>query len=143
MRSGFKLSALLRARQAQEDMAKGAVSRSRSARDAAYGVAASREVALSGSTTPARASGRAVVAAIAAQRALAAGLAAARQAVLDAERHHAERMEELAAAARRRRGVERLAERHAAEELRLAQAADQRLIDEIASRGRSDLGGPA
>ena len=126
MTRGFRLSSLLRARQAQEDVARGAVSRSRSAHEAAHHAATVSEAALHATSAPPSGTAHAVVAAIAAQRALAAGLAAARQTVLDTGQAHGERLEELAGAAQRRRVVERLAERHVAAAERSALAAEQR-----------------
>ena len=138
MTRAFKLSTLLRARQVQEDLAKTASSHARSARDDARRVVGERESALRATSAPPPGTARAVVAAIAAQQAMAAGLAAARQAALDSERVHGERMDELAGAAQRRRAVERLAERHAEEFERSALAAEQRAIDEIAGRLRAE-----
>ena len=110
MTRGFRLSSLLRARQAQEDVARGAVSRSRSAHEAAHHAATVSEAALHATSAPPSGTAHAVVAAIAAQR---------------------------------RRVVERLAERHVAAAERSALAAEQRAIDEIAGRLRSDLGAAA
>jgi flagellar protein FliJ len=140
MSRGFRLSSLLRARQAQEDVAKSAVSRARAAKEAARDAAAAGEVALHSTSLPPAGTAHAVVAALAAQRAMAAGLAAAQQVVLDLERHHAERLDGLAVAATRRRAVERLAERHAEDVQRADLAAEQRALDEIAARSPRDLG---
>jgi flagellar protein FliJ len=137
----FRLSGLLRARQAQEDVAKGAAARARSLRDQAMEATADREVTLGARSLPPSGSGTAMVAALAAQRALAADLVAARDAAAEAEREHTDRVEDLAAAAIRRRGAERLAERHAADQMRQARAADQRAMDEIAGRQRPDAMG--
>jgi flagellar export protein FliJ len=140
MSRGFRFSSLLRARQAQEDVAKGAVSRARTAREAARGAAAAGKVALHATSLPPAGTAHAIVAALAAQRAMAAGLAAARQVASNLERHHAERMDVLTVAATRRRAVERLGERHAEGERRADLAAEQRAIDEIAARYPRDLG---
>jgi flagellar protein FliJ len=139
MSRGFRLSSLLRARQAQEDVAKGAVARARRAQEAARRAAAAGEAALHDTTRPMTGTAHAIIAAISAQRAMAAGLAAARQTVLDSERHHADSMAELAAAASRRRTVERLAERHTEDLQRADLVAEQRAIDEIASRYRAEV----
>ena len=138
MSRGFRLSSLLRARQAQEDVAKGAVARASRAKEAARRAAAAGETALHDTALPMTGSALALVAAISAQRATAAGLAAARQAVLDSEQHHVDANAELAVAASRRRTVERLAERHTEKLQRADLAAEQRAIDEIASRFRAE-----
>jgi flagellar export protein FliJ len=140
MSRGFRLSSLLRARQAQEDVAKGAVARARTAKETARRAAAASEAALHGTTLPPAGTAHAIIAAISAQRAMAAALAAARQTALDSERHHADSMDGLAVAASRRRTVERLAERHAEDLQRADLVAEQRAIDEIAARYRADLG---
>jgi flagellar FliJ protein len=139
MSRGFRLSSLLRAREAQEDVATGAVARARRAQEAARRAAAAGETALHDTALPLTGTAHAIIAAISAQRAMAAGLVAARQTVLDSERHHAESMTELAAAAARRRTVERLAERHSEDLKRADLVAEQRAIDEIASRYRAEV----
>jgi flagellar export protein FliJ len=143
MSRGFRFASLLRARQAQEDVAKSAVSRARTAKDSAHHAAAERERTLHATSAPPAGTAHAVVAAIAAQRAMAAGLAAARQMALEAERNHAERLDDLAIAAGRRRTVERMAERHAEDRQRAELAAEQRALDEIAARFGTELGGTA
>jgi flagellar protein FliJ len=140
MSRGFRFASLLRARQAQEDVAKGAASRARAAKETAHTAAADRERALQATSAPPAGTAQAIVAAIAAQRAMAAGLAAARQIVLDAERDHAERLDDLAVAAGRRRTLERMAERHAEDRQRADLAAEQRALDEIATRFGTERG---
>ncbi|SDY81177.1 flagellar export protein FliJ [Micromonospora pattaloongensis] len=130
----FRLGAVLRARQAQEDAAKAEVVRVRRAASDATELADQRESALRDSEIPGG-TARAVAAALAARQALAADLSLARRMVADAERETAERVNELAEKAKGRRAVERLVERQAAEERRLAEAAEQRVLDELAATG--------
>jgi flagellar protein FliJ len=141
MSRNFRLSSLLRARQVQEDVAKSAVSRASTAKETARRAAAAGEAALRATSPPPAGTANAVVAAIAAQRAMAAGLAAAWQVAQASDEHHAERLDELAVAATRRRAVERLAERHAEDVQRADLAAEQRAIDEIAARYPIEVGG--
>jgi flagellar export protein FliJ len=129
----FRLSAVLRARQLQEDAAKAEVARARGAARSARQSIGDREAALRDSEEPPNGTGRAVVAAIAARQSLAAGLFAARDGVVAADEVTAGRMAELAEAAKRRRILEKLAERHATLRRAAEQAADQRALDELAS----------
>lgn len=136
----FRLASVLRARLALEDMAQAEVVRARGAGRAARTAAARRENVLRESTLPTDASGRAVVAALVARQSLAAGLAAARQDVVVADEDTDARLAELAEAAKRRRIVERLAERHAAVQRARMDAADQRALDEIATSAATRRG---
>ncbi|MEV1288087.1 flagellar FliJ family protein [Micromonospora sp. NPDC049679] len=131
----FRLGAVLRARQAQEDAAKGEVVRVRRAARHAASLASQRETTLNETDVPAVGVARAVVAALAARQTLAAELSMARQLVAEAEQETAERINDLAEKAKNRRAVEKLVERHAVEEQRLARAADQRVLDELAATG--------
>jgi flagellar export protein FliJ len=128
----FRLGAVLRARQVQEDTARAEVVRARRVGREARQVVAERRGALEAGDVPNGASARAVVAALVARQSLAAGLAAARHDADVAEAQVDARLADLAEAAKRRRGVEKLAERHAAAERARAEAADQRALDEIA-----------
>ncbi|GGK18138.1 hypothetical protein GCM10010124_08440 [Pilimelia terevasa] len=138
----FKLSAVLRARQAQEDVRKAEVVRARGASRAARERADERKELLRGSEALVGGTGRAVVAAIAARQALAAGLAAAHRGVEEADLEIAESTDRLADAAKNRRIVERLGERHAAAAKSKHASAEQRALDEIAITGatRGDRG---
>ncbi|GGJ82503.1 hypothetical protein GCM10010123_10200 [Pilimelia anulata] len=131
----FKLTGVLRARQAQEDVRKAEVVRARGASAAARQRADERRGALRDSDLPANGTGRAVVAAIAARQALAAGLAAAHRGIDDADLEVAESTDRLADAAKNRRVVERLGERHAAAAKAKHASAEQRALDEIAING--------
>lgn len=128
----FRLAAVLRARLAQEDVAQAAVVRARGAGQTARTATTSREAALLATDAPPAGTAMAVVAALAARRSLAADLAAARHGEIVAEVRVDARLADLAEAAKRRRVVEKLAERHAAERRAREGAAEQRALDEVA-----------
>ncbi|GAA3871602.1 hypothetical protein GCM10022243_41080 [Saccharothrix violaceirubra] len=130
-----RLAAVLRARRAQEDMARGAVAKATMELRRAHDVVTDHEDALADHSLPEEADPRAYLAAIAAGRSLASALdqavSLARSAEVDADTTY----DLLRAAARRRRGVEKLVER-AAEARRLEElAAEQRDTDELSTRG--------
>jgi len=133
MKRGFRLAGVLRARQAQEDAARGEVLRARHRAAEAAQVADGHDRSLAAHQMPDEDSARAVVAALTARQAMAGSLAAARQLAALAEVRVAERAQELTAAAQRRRTVEKLAERHAEERRRRDQSADQSALDELAT----------
>jgi flagellar biosynthesis chaperone FliJ len=130
-----RLGAVLRARQAQEDAAKGEVLRARRASRAAHKLARQQEQHLDQDSLPDEGVARAIIAALAARQALAADLSAAKQAAIVADEETGERVGELGEAAKRRRAVERLLDRQLEEQRRSALAADQRVLDEIAGTG--------
>jgi flagellar FliJ protein len=80
---------------------------------------------------PSEDTARAVVAALTARQAMAASLATARHLHALAEHHVSTRAGELTEAARRRRTVEKLAERHAEQRRQREQRADQNTLDEL------------
>ena len=128
----FRLAPVLRARKAQEDAARGAVVQSRAeARDAAA-LVKRRQLELAGSDAPTEGTARAVVASLVARQSLAASLSGAHRMAADADEVTREKVAELADAAKRRRAVEMMAERHAetvkAHDLKV----DQDNIDELA-----------
>src|SRR3954447_11917350 len=131
MKRGFRLASVLRARQAQEDAARGEVLRARQGAAQAAEDVQVRDRALAAHQPIDEDTARALVAALTARQAMAASLALARQLAALAEAKVAERNEELTAAAQRRRTVEKLAERHAAENHRRALMADQSALDEL------------
>jgi len=131
----FRLATVFRARQAQEDAAKAEVVRAHTRTRAAEKLARQYTEKLEGSTVPEEGVAQAILASMAARRSMAAGLAAAHKAIAEAEAHAAEKVAELAEAAKRRKAVELLAERHDEELKREAQAADQRVVDELAVTG--------
>ena len=128
----FRLGPVLRARKAQEDVARGAVNQSRAEIRDAQALVKRRHLDLVGSEAPTEGTARAIVASLAARQSLAAGLFGAQRMVHDAEEVNRDRMAVLADAAKRRRAVEMLAERHAdsvrAHDLRV----DQAVLDELA-----------
>ena len=128
----FRLSPVLRARKAQEDAARGAVNQSRAEIREAQALAKRRHLDLVGAQAPTEGTARAMVASLVARQSLAAGLFSARRMVADAEEVERERLAMLADAAKRRRAVELMAERHAelvrAHDLRVDQAG----LDELA-----------
>jgi flagellar protein FliJ len=128
----FKLAPVLRARKAQEDAAYGAVNQSRAEIRHAQALVKRKRLDLVGADAPSEGSARAMVASLVARQSLAASLSGAQRMVTDAEEVEQERLAVLADAAKRRRAVEMLAERHAeavrAHDLRV----DQANLDELA-----------
>ncbi len=131
----FRLTAVLRARQAREDAARVAVAAARTEAAQAAEHRHARERSLTSRNEPDRVTALAFVAGRSALVALAADLSTANRRAGQADAAVAERLADLSAAAVRRRTVERLAERHAALRERAEAAAGQRDIDEIASGG--------
>ena len=128
----FRLGPVLRARKAQEDAARGAVIQSRREIRDAQALAKRRALDLTGAEAPTEGTARAMVASMVARQSLAAGLSGAHRMVTDAEEVTREKTAQLADAAKRRRVVEMLAERHAETVRRHDLAADQAAIDELA-----------
>ena len=133
MKRGFRLASVLRARQAQEDAARGEVLRARRGAALAAEAVKARDSKLANHEGPDDDTARAVVAALTARQAMAASLAMARQLATLAEVQVAERSGELTEAAQRRRTVEKLAERHAEQVRRHDQQTDQQALDELAT----------
>ena len=109
----FRLGPVLRARQAQEDAARGEVIRSRAEIREAQQLVKRRQLDLAGADAPTEGTARAMVASMVARQSLAAGLSGAHRMVADAEELTQEKIAQLADAAKRRRAVEMMAERHA------------------------------
>ena len=128
----FRLGPVLRARKAQEDAARGAVTQTRAEIREAQALVKRRHLDLVGAEAPTEGTARAMVASLVARQSLAASLFSAQRMVHDAEQVERERQAILADAAKRRRAVEMMAERHAeiirAHDLRVEQAA----LDELA-----------
>ncbi|RLK53655.1 hypothetical protein [Actinokineospora cianjurensis] len=133
-----KLAAVLRARRAQEDIAKSAVTRA-NARLAEAGLhAESRAESMRAWGGPRDGDAVSYVAAVAAGRALASALSEARAQERALRSESEVESGRLREAAQRRRGVEKLVER-VTEEERLANiAAEQRAADEVAGQRRGD-----
>jgi flagellar protein FliJ len=128
----FRLGPVLRARKAQEDAARGAVIQSRHEIREAQQLAKRRALDLAGADAPTEGTARAMVASLVARQSLAAGLSGAHQMVTDAEELTREKVAELADAAKRRRAVEMMAERHAETVRRHDLKTDQANLDELA-----------
>ncbi len=141
----FRLSPVLRARKAQEDAAKGAVIQSRADVREAQALVRRKQLDLVGAEAPTEATARAMVASLVARQSLAGALMSAQKMVTEAEEVERDRMAVLADAAKRRRAVEMMAERHAemvrANDLRK----DQANLDELAmtSKARNEARGAA
>jgi flagellar export protein FliJ len=128
----FRLAPVLRARKAQEDGARGAVNASRAEIRDAQALVKRRALDLTGADAPTEGTARAMVASMVARQSLAASLSGAHQLVADAEELTREKIAELADAAKRRRAVEMMAERHAETVRRHDLKTDQADIDELA-----------
>jgi flagellar protein FliJ len=128
----FRLGPVLRARQAQEDAARGAVIQSRQEIREAQALVKRRALDLAGADAPTEGTARAMVASIVARQSLAAGLTGAHRMVADAEELTREKVAELADAAKRRRAVEMMSERHAETVRRHDLQTDQANLDELA-----------
>ncbi|MER7002610.1 cell envelope biogenesis protein TolA [Dactylosporangium sp. NPDC000555] len=141
-KGGFRLGAVLRARKAQEDMAKAAVVRARADATAAAQRVLARGRDLDGRGVPGTASSTAYAATLTARQALAGELAAAIGASRLADDGVNERMGELTDAAVQRRTIEKLQERHDATRKRTEAAAEAKAVDDIttATSYREDIG---
>ncbi|MEU4687266.1 cell envelope biogenesis protein TolA [Actinoplanes sp. NPDC023714] len=128
----FRLGPVLRARKAQEDAARGAVIQSRADIRDAEALVKRRRLELTGADAPTEGTARAMVASLVARQSLAAGLFSAQRMVVDAEDIEREKIAALTEAAKKRRAVEMMAERHAEairdHDLRV----DQANLDELA-----------
>ncbi|GID99673.1 hypothetical protein Adu01nite_10240 [Paractinoplanes durhamensis] len=133
----FGLAPVLRARKAQEDAARGAVNQSRAEIRDAQALVKRRSLQLVGAEAPSEGSARAMVASLVARQSLAACLFDAQRMVTDAEEVERERLAVLADAAKRRRAVEMMAERHA-EMVRVHDLrTDQASLDELATTSKA------
>jgi flagellar FliJ protein len=128
----FRLAPVLRARKAQEDAARGAVIQSRAEIRDAEAMLKRRKLDLVGSEAPSEGTARAMVAALVARQSIAASLFGAQRMVHDAEAVERERVAELTDAAKRRRAVEMMAERHAITVRNNDLRIDQANLDELA-----------
>ncbi|GAA0418604.1 hypothetical protein Aca07nite_05950 [Actinoplanes capillaceus] len=138
----FRLAPVLRARKAQEDAARGAVIQSRADVRDAEAMVRRRKLELVGADAPSEGSARAMVAALVARQSLAAGLFDAQRMVTAAEEIEQERLAALADAAKRRRAVEMMGDRHAAMVKAHDLRTDQAVLDELAvtAKARSAAG---
>ncbi|WP_229067919.1 cell envelope biogenesis protein TolA [Actinoplanes sp. DH11] len=140
----FRLGPVLRARKAQEDAARGAVIQSRAEIREAEALLKRRRLELTGADAPSEGSARAMVAALVARQSLAAGLFSAQRMVADAEDLEREKMAALTEAAKKRRAVELMAERHAEAVRDHDLRVDQSNLDELAvtAKARQAASGP-
>jgi flagellar protein FliJ len=128
----FRLAPVLRARQAQEDLARGAVVQARAEAQSAAALVKRRQLELTGADAPTEGTARAMVASMVARQSLAAGVSAAQRIAEAAGEITGQRTAELADAAKRRRAVESLADRHREAVRAHDLATDQRSLDELA-----------
>ncbi|MDQ1721846.1 MAG: hypothetical protein QOI26_1580 [Pseudonocardiales bacterium] len=122
---------VLRARQAQEDLVAQGLAVARRDAGQAADQHAQQLARVNAMTLPESQTVPAFHASLAAQQAAAATLAAARNRVLFAESRVAGKMAELTTAARSRRTVEKLHERHQDEQAATASGIAQRELDEV------------
>jgi flagellar FliJ protein len=128
----FRLGPVLRARKAQEDAARGAVIQSRAEVRDAEALLKRRRLELTGADAPTEGTARAMVASLVARQSLAAGLFSAQRMVVDAEDIEREKIAALTEAAKKRRAVELMAERHAEAVRTHDLKIDQADLDELA-----------
>lgn len=128
----FRLAPVLRARKAQEDAARGALIQSRQEIREAQALVKRRQLDLAGADAPTEGTARAMVASLVARQSLAASLSDAHRLVTDAEEVSREKSAALAEAAKRRRAVEMLSERHAETVKKHDLTVEQNNIDEMA-----------
>jgi len=130
--TGFRLATVLRARRAQEDIARVAAARARTDAERAASDIQLRARHLDRRGLPDGASGSAFAAAMWARRSLATALGDAIAAAGAADAVSEERRGELVDAAVRRRALEQLAERHDEAERRAGESAERAVLDELA-----------
>jgi flagellar FliJ protein len=133
------LAGLLRARKAQEDVARGKAQRARQEAEAAAERVRLYEEALNLRHTPTGLDARAYVATLTAHRAMAEALSASVTLATQAEGVVADRTAELTEAAMRRRAVERLAERQAAQARKAEEAAAERETDDLITAAQARM----
>lgn len=130
-KGGFRLGAVLRARKAQEDVAKAAVVRARADANTAVQHVRSRERDLDGRRVPGAATSAAFAATVTARQAIAGELAAAIAVSELADETVLERMRALTDAAVQRRTIEKLQERHDATRKQTEATAQARAADDL------------
>jgi flagellar biosynthesis chaperone FliJ len=138
----FRLASVLRARQLQEDAARGAVLHARNGVAEASAEIVRRERILAATAPPTGAAASAFIAAMCARRSMAGELSVAMTMAADAEAALDGRMADYTAASVRRRGVEKLRDRHSAAVRAAEDAAAQRELDDLAA-GRHRLRTPS
>ena len=142
-KAGFRLGAVLRARKAQEDIAKAAVVRARADATTAVERVQARTRDLDGRRVPSASTSAAYAATLTARQALAGELVAAMALAQLADETVEERMQELTDAAVQRRTIEKLQERHDATRKRTEAAAEEKAVDDITTAGSFNRPGAA
>jgi flagellar protein FliJ len=127
----FKLAGVLRARQAQESVAKAAAARSRAEAQAAEAEVHRYEATLDAAYDVCPRTATALVASLTARQAMATALYAAVGLAREADVLVETRMADLAVAAGQRQALDRLAERHAVTVRLAAEAAERREVDDL------------
>lgn len=128
----FSLGAVLRVRKVQEDQARANVAASQARTWRAFSEHARREALLDGRPAPGSPEASRWLAAVAGNLALAADAHSARLALLSAEQDTAAALESWSRAAIAAKGIEHLADRHAAEVRLEQERAEQRVSDDRA-----------
>lgn len=129
----FRLAGLLRARVAQETVAKAAVARSRFAANTALADVHRQSASLDAAGQIHVSTAHALAGALVSRQAMAASLSAAVNTSRAADAVVAETMVDLALAARQRKAMDKLAERHAQTRQRAVEAAERAALDDLVS----------
>ena len=127
----FKFSGVLRARVAQENAAKAEMARSRLMANAALAEVHRQSATLDQREKTKYSTANALAVALAGRQAMAAALSVAVGEAHVAEAVVADRQADLAAAARQRKAMEKLAERHAATRRHKAETAERAEVDDL------------
>jgi flagellar export protein FliJ len=127
----FRFAGLLRARVAQETVAKAAVARSRFAASTALAEVHRQSASLDEAEKIHPGNAHALAGAIAGRQAMAAALSGAMTAARSADGVVAETMADFTVAARQRKAMDKLAERHARTRQRAADAAERAEHDDL------------
>lgn len=127
----FKFGGVLRARVAQENAAKAEVARSRFDASAAMDEVYRRSATLDEAEKADYSTANALAVAMASRQAMAAALSVAVGQADEAEAVVADRQADLAAAARQRKAMEKLAERHAITRRHKADVAERLEVDDL------------
>jgi flagellar export protein FliJ len=127
----FRLAGLLRARVAQETVAKAAVARSRFAARTAHAEVHRQAASLDAAERMHAGTAQALAGAMAGRHAMAAALSGAVTAARSADGVVAETMADLTLAARQRKAMDKLAEQHARARRRAADAAERAEHDDL------------
>jgi flagellar biosynthesis chaperone FliJ len=146
VKGNFVLATVLRVRKLQEEMARAEVAAAQAGGHRARTEHARREALLAGRPAPGTAQSAQWLAAVAGNLALAADAYAAREAVVAADEATESAMGRWAEASSARKGIDRLAERHAEavrrdQDRRAQQESDDRAGADHHARRRDDLAG--